>query len=182
MQLYERKLSHFFCKPLLYKDHNTPALGTRISCIGLISLKFVRCETSRGILPIHEIILVSGAVTFPRQPNDERTRFSDAGPRRTSPQPPGPASENPRGTNARAGSRAPELLASLLRVTPETLGEWFSEGMAPPASCLALAVLFDSRRQYRPNGVSTPGLPACHRMNSVSKMATCSTSSAASSR
>lgn len=40
-----------------------------------------------------------------------------------------------------------EQLASLLRITPETLEEWFSEGMAPPASCLALAVFFDSRRQ-----------------------------------
>ena len=40
-----------------------------------------------------------------------------------------------------------EELASLLRITPQTLEEWFSEGMAPPASCLALAVLFDTRRQ-----------------------------------
>ena len=40
-----------------------------------------------------------------------------------------------------------EQLASLLRITPETLEEWFSEGMAPPAAFLALAVLFDTRRQ-----------------------------------
>ena len=40
-----------------------------------------------------------------------------------------------------------EQLASLLRITPQTLEEWFSEGMAPPASCLALAVLFDTRTQ-----------------------------------
>ena len=40
-----------------------------------------------------------------------------------------------------------EELAGLLRITPQTLEEWFSEGMAPPASCLALAVLFDTRRQ-----------------------------------
>jgi hypothetical protein len=40
-----------------------------------------------------------------------------------------------------------EELARLLRITPQTLEEWFSEGMAPPASCLALAVLFDTRRQ-----------------------------------
>jgi len=40
-----------------------------------------------------------------------------------------------------------EQLAGLLRISPLTLEEWFSEGMAPPASCLALAVLFDSRRQ-----------------------------------
>ena len=40
-----------------------------------------------------------------------------------------------------------EELADLLRITPQTLEEWFSEGMAPPASCLALAVLFDTRRQ-----------------------------------
>ncbi len=40
-----------------------------------------------------------------------------------------------------------EELAGLLRVSPLTLEEWFSEGMAPPASCLALAVLFDTRRQ-----------------------------------
>ena len=40
-----------------------------------------------------------------------------------------------------------EELAGLLRITPRTLEEWFSEGMAPPASCLALAVLFDTRRQ-----------------------------------
>ena len=40
-----------------------------------------------------------------------------------------------------------EELAGLLRITPQTLEEWFSEGTAPPASCLALAVLFDTRRQ-----------------------------------
>ena len=40
-----------------------------------------------------------------------------------------------------------DQLAGLLRITPQTLEEWFSEGMAPPASCLALAVLFDARRQ-----------------------------------
>jgi hypothetical protein len=40
-----------------------------------------------------------------------------------------------------------EQLAGLLRITPQTLEEWFSEGMAPPASCLALAILFDTRRQ-----------------------------------
>jgi hypothetical protein len=40
-----------------------------------------------------------------------------------------------------------EELASLLRIAPQTLEEWFSEGMAPPASCLALALLFDTRRQ-----------------------------------
>ena len=40
-----------------------------------------------------------------------------------------------------------EQLAGLLRITPQTLEEWFSEDMAPPASCLALAVLFDTRRQ-----------------------------------
>ena len=38
-------------------------------------------------------------------------------------------------------------LAGLLRITPQTLEEWFSEDMAPPASCLALALLFDTRRQ-----------------------------------
>ena len=38
-------------------------------------------------------------------------------------------------------------LAGLLRVSPQTLEEWFSEGTAPPASCLALAVPFDSRSQ-----------------------------------
>lgn len=37
-----------------------------------------------------------------------------------------------------------EQLARLLRITPQTLDEWFSEGAAPPASCLALAVLFDT--------------------------------------
>ena len=42
-----------------------------------------------------------------------------------------------------------EQLAGLLRITPETLEEWFSEGLAPPASRLALAVLFDARRQYQ---------------------------------
>ncbi len=40
-----------------------------------------------------------------------------------------------------------EEIAGLLRITPQTLEEWFSEGVAPPASCLALAVLFDTRRQ-----------------------------------
>jgi hypothetical protein len=39
-----------------------------------------------------------------------------------------------------------EQLASFLRVSPVTLEELFSEGMAPPSSCLALAVLLDSRR------------------------------------
>ena len=34
-----------------------------------------------------------------------------------------------------------EELAALLRITPGTLEEWFSEGMAPPAGFLALAVL-----------------------------------------
>ena len=43
-------------------------------------------------------------------------------------------------------------LAGLLRITPQTLEEWFSEGMAPPASCLALAVLFDTRSQRRLGG------------------------------
>jgi hypothetical protein len=37
-----------------------------------------------------------------------------------------------------------EELASLLRISPLTLEEWFREGMAPPAACLALAVLFDA--------------------------------------
>ena len=40
-----------------------------------------------------------------------------------------------------------EELAGLLRITPWTLEEWFSEGMAPPAAFLALAVLFDARRR-----------------------------------
>ena len=40
-----------------------------------------------------------------------------------------------------------EQLAGLLRISPLTLEEWFSEGMAPPAAFLALAVLFDTRRQ-----------------------------------
>ena len=40
-----------------------------------------------------------------------------------------------------------EELAGLLRITPQTLEEWFSEGIAPPASYLALALLFDTRRQ-----------------------------------
>ena len=35
-----------------------------------------------------------------------------------------------------------EELAGLLRITPRTLEEWFSEDMAPPAAFLALAVLF----------------------------------------
>jgi hypothetical protein len=39
-----------------------------------------------------------------------------------------------------------EELAGLLRISPLTLEEWFSEGMAPPAAFLALAVLFDARR------------------------------------
>ncbi len=39
-----------------------------------------------------------------------------------------------------------EQLAGLLRITPQTLEEWFNEGMAPPASCVALAVLFDTSR------------------------------------
>ena len=39
-----------------------------------------------------------------------------------------------------------EELAGLLRITPQTLEEWFSEDMAPPAAFLALAVSFDARR------------------------------------
>jgi len=35
----------------------------------------------------------------------------------------------------------------LASISPLTLEEWFSEGMAPPAAFLALAVLFDARRQ-----------------------------------
>ena len=42
-----------------------------------------------------------------------------------------------------------EQLAGLLRITPQTLEEWFSEGVAPPASFLALAVLFDTRSGRR---------------------------------
>lgn len=38
-----------------------------------------------------------------------------------------------------------EQLAGLLRITPQTLEEWFSEGVAPSAAFLAHAVLFDSR-------------------------------------
>ena len=38
-----------------------------------------------------------------------------------------------------------EELAGLLRITPQTLEEWFREGEAPPAAFLALAVLFDTR-------------------------------------
>ena len=40
-----------------------------------------------------------------------------------------------------------ERLAGLLRISPATLQEWFDEGDAPPAAFLALAVLFDTRRQ-----------------------------------
>ncbi len=40
-----------------------------------------------------------------------------------------------------------EQLAGLLRVSPETLEERFSEGVAPPASWLAIAVLFDIKSQ-----------------------------------
>ncbi len=40
-----------------------------------------------------------------------------------------------------------EQLAVLLRISPQTLTDWFEEGVAPPAAFLALAVLFDSRRQ-----------------------------------
>ena len=36
-----------------------------------------------------------------------------------------------------------EELSRLLRISPQTLEEWFSEGEAPPASCLALALLFE---------------------------------------
>jgi len=39
-----------------------------------------------------------------------------------------------------------EELAGLLRITPQTLEGWFSEGIAPPAAFLALAVLFDAKR------------------------------------
>ena len=42
-----------------------------------------------------------------------------------------------------------EQLAGLLRISPLTLKEWFDEGAAPPAACLALAVLFDTRTQIR---------------------------------
>ena len=52
-----------------------------------------------------------------------------------------------RGTNVLDQDRhhlRSEQFASLLRITPQTLEEWFSDGVAPPASCLALAVLFDT--------------------------------------
>jgi hypothetical protein len=41
-----------------------------------------------------------------------------------------------------------EQLAGLLRITPQTLEEWFREGVAPPAAFLALAVLFDRRGHF----------------------------------
>jgi hypothetical protein len=37
-----------------------------------------------------------------------------------------------------------EALASLLRISPLTLEEWFREGVAPPPAFLALAVLFNA--------------------------------------
>jgi AraC-like DNA-binding protein len=37
-----------------------------------------------------------------------------------------------------------EQLAGLFGISPPTVEEWFSEGMAPPAAFLALAVLFDA--------------------------------------
>jgi len=58
-----------------------------------------------------------------------------------------PAQQRQRGTNVLDQDRHHlrwEQLASLLRITPQTLEEWFSDGVAPPASCLALAVLFDT--------------------------------------
>ena len=41
-----------------------------------------------------------------------------------------------------SGDKTLDLLRMFL-----TLEEWFSEGLTPLASCLALAVLFDTRRQ-----------------------------------
>jgi len=58
-------------------------------------------------------------------------RFSDAGPWRTSPQPPGPVSENPRGTNAR-GAGHPEL-HNAMRISP------------PPRACERLAAMPERR-------------------------------------
>ena len=58
-------------------------------------------------------------------------RFSDAGPCRTSPQPPGPVSENPRGTNARGAGR-PEL-HNAMRISP------------PPPACERLAAMLERR-------------------------------------
>jgi len=58
-----------------------------------------------------------------------------------------PAKDAPRGKQkeAKEWGRAKIRFEKLLQDIQEM--EWFSEGMAPPASCLALAILFDTRRQ-----------------------------------
>lgn len=43
-----------------------------------------------------------------------------------------------------ANNLSKQELAGLLRISPQTLDDWFNDGMAPPASLLALLVLFET--------------------------------------
>lgn len=43
-----------------------------------------------------------------------------------------------------ANNLSKEELAGLLRTSPQTLDGWFNNGMAPPASLLALLLLFET--------------------------------------
>jgi hypothetical protein len=55
-----------------------------------------------------------------------------------------------------ANNLSKDELAGLLRTSPETLDNWFNDGMAPPASLLALAVLFECLPQSARYRVSHP--------------------------
>jgi hypothetical protein len=56
----------------------------------------------------------------------------------------------------RANNLTKEELAGLLRTSPQTLDDWFNDGMPPPASLLALSVLFETLPQAPGCRVSHP--------------------------
>jgi len=55
-----------------------------------------------------------------------------------------------------ANNLSKEELAGLLRTSPQTLDDWFNDGMAPPASLLALLVLFETLPKAARYRVSHP--------------------------
>lgn len=56
----------------------------------------------------------------------------------------------------RANNLSKEELAGLLRISPQTLDDWFNDGMAPSGSLLALLVLFETLPQVTRYRVSHP--------------------------